>query len=185
MAWAFGSGNRVLIVHARVFRPPSCLILAARLPAADRPNFLVLVADDPGRTGSPRWAIRSCKPRTSTRSRRAASLPHARLLLLPICVVSRTEMMTGPSPLGRDGGTAVLSGGQTTWPEAFREACYETWHVGKWHVSGRPSQRGYTRLQHYTTRGLVRRRRGKILEVRPDRPPRCAGDGLHRLDFPE
>ena len=30
------------------------------------------------------------------------------------------------------------------WAEALRRSGYKTWHVGKWHVSGRPSNRGYT-----------------------------------------
>ncbi|MDF1657098.1 MAG: sulfatase-like hydrolase/transferase [Verrucomicrobiales bacterium] len=65
----------------------------------------------------------------------------------PICVVSRAEILTGQHGWenGIDGTRgATLRGDPTFWPEAFREAGYETFHVGKWHVSGRPSAYGYT-----------------------------------------
>lgn len=65
----------------------------------------------------------------------------------PICVVSRAEILTGQHGWenGIDGTRgSTLRGDPTFWPEAFREAGYETFHVGKWHVSGRPSDYGYT-----------------------------------------
>lgn len=65
----------------------------------------------------------------------------------PICVVSRSEMLTGR--LGWENGVTGLRGGKfrpdlTFWAGALRDGGYETWHVGKWHVGGRPSTRGYT-----------------------------------------
>jgi arylsulfatase A-like enzyme len=65
----------------------------------------------------------------------------------PICVVSRSEMLTGRH--GWENGVMGFRGNKfqpdiTYWAEALRDGGYETWHVGKWHVSGRPSTRGYS-----------------------------------------
>ncbi|MDF1862986.1 MAG: sulfatase-like hydrolase/transferase [Verrucomicrobiales bacterium] len=65
----------------------------------------------------------------------------------PICVVSRSEMITGRH--GWENGVTGFRGAkfapeQTFWAEALHKGGYETWHVGKWHVSGRPSTRGYS-----------------------------------------
>lgn len=121
-----------------------CLILAARLPAADRPNFLVLVADDLRPDGIA--ALGNPVVQTPHLDALAArSLVFTRAFCsYPICVVSRTEMMTGRHHWEDRGDGGPFGEGRTTWPEAFRDAGYETWHVGKWHISGRPSQRGYT-----------------------------------------
>jgi len=64
----------------------------------------------------------------------------------PICNVSRAEMLTGRHAWengvdGRRGGT--FKRGQTFWAEAFRDAGYRTCTVGKWHVPGRPADRGF------------------------------------------
>lgn len=67
----------------------------------------------------------------------------------PICVVSRAEILTGQHGWqnGIDGNPgAILQGTPVFWPEAFRDAGYETFHLGKWHVSGHPSAYGYTEV---------------------------------------
>ncbi len=67
----------------------------------------------------------------------------------PICVVSRAEILTGQQGWenGIDGRRgATLRGEPTFWPETFRDAGYETFHIGKWHVSGRPTAYGYTEV---------------------------------------
>lgn len=121
-----------------------CLSFVSPALSIDRPNLLVLVADDLRPDGIA--ALGNPLVETPHLDALAArSLVFTRAFCsYPVCVVSRTEMMTGRHHWEhrRDGGP--FREGQTTWPQAFRDAGYETWQVGKWHVSGRPSQRGYT-----------------------------------------
>lgn len=65
----------------------------------------------------------------------------------PICVSSRAEILTGTR--GFDNGVCPPFSSQFAddvplWPAVLRDAGYQTWYVGKWHTSGRPSTRGYT-----------------------------------------
>lgn len=65
----------------------------------------------------------------------------------PLCVPSRAEILTGCSGF-RNGilpdYSDQLNPKVALWPETLRAAGYHTWYVGKWHTTGRPSQRGYT-----------------------------------------
>lgn len=122
-----------------------CLILAVPLPAADRPNVLILVADDLRPDGIA--ALGNSAVQTPNLDALAArSLVFSRAFCsYPICHVSRSEMLSGRhhwENLGKGG----FAEGIVFWPQAFREAGYETWHIGKWHVSGRPHDRGYTEV---------------------------------------
>lgn len=122
-----------------------CLILASPLPIEGRPNVLVLVADDLrpdgiAALGNPVVHTPNLDALT------ARSLVFNRAFCsYPICHVSRSEMLSGRhhwENLGKGG----FAEGIVFWPQAFREAGYETWHIGKWHVSGRPHDRGYSEV---------------------------------------
>jgi len=132
------------------------LLLAAPL-AAKPPNILFLLADDMrpdciGALGNPHIDT----PNLDRLAAEGMSFTRA-TCSYPICVVSRAEMLTGRHGWrnGVDGySSRRFEPDLTFWPEAFRDAGYATWHVGKWHVSGRPSTRGYTDLAgHFSSGG--------------------------------
>jgi arylsulfatase A-like enzyme len=115
--------------------------------AAPRPNILFLLADDMrpdamGVSGNPRIStphLNALAARGMTFTRVTCSYP--------ICVVSRTELITGRHGWDKGGDPVPL------WTETLRDAGYETWHVGKWHLGGRPSLRGFSDVAGHFTGG--------------------------------
>ena len=133
------------LVSALLLAPCSLPQAAAEPP----PNILFLLADDMrsdciSALGNPRIDT----PNLDALVARGMTFTRA-TCSYPICVVSRAEMLTGMH--GWENGIAGRSGSKPAadaswWPQTFADAGYETWHVGKWHVSGRPSTRGYTEV---------------------------------------
>lgn len=123
---------------------------APESPHPRKPNVLFILSDDQrpdtiGALGNSR--IRT--PHLDRLVREGTAFTRA-VCPNPLCVPSRVEILTGCSGF-RNG---VLPGYRnrldprlTLWPEAMRQAGYLTWHIGKWHVAGRPSARGYTESQ--------------------------------------
>lgn len=123
---------------------PSALTAAEPADRARRPNVLLIVSDDqrPDTIRALGNAVietphLDALVRAGTVFTRAVS-PN------PICVCSRAEIITGCT--GFKNG--VLDSGKlnpqlTRWPQAMRDSGYHTWHVGKWHVTGRPRDNGY------------------------------------------
>lgn len=116
------------------------LALAGPALAAPRPNVVLIVSDDQrpdtiAALGQP--AIHT--PALDALARRGTVLA-GMTCAFPLCVPSRTELLTG-----RTYARAVAPGASQppTLAESLRTAGYHTWHVGKWHVAGRPGTRGY------------------------------------------
>lgn len=112
---------------------------------AQRPNVLVLVADDMrpdaiAALGHPQVKT----PHLDALVRAGVSFRRASCAN-PLCVPSRAEMLSGRTSF-RNGffakGSLSLDG-PPTWAETMRRGGYRTYYVGKWHTSGRPSTRGY------------------------------------------
>ncbi len=122
--------------------------------ADDRPNVVILVADDlgfadPGYRGSP--------IETPTIDRLAAEgVELDRFYVSPICSPTRAALMTGRDPLRLGVAFGVVlpwdSGGVHTderfMSEAFQQAGYQTAIVGKWHLGHaqqvfHPNARGF------------------------------------------
>ncbi len=123
------------------------VLIGASCVDAKPPNILFLISDDQradtiAAFGNPRIQT----PHLDSLVRRGVSFTRA-VCANPICVASRAEILTGNSGF-RNGILAIrgqqMKKGMPSWPRTLREAGYETWYVGKWHTTGRPSAWGYT-----------------------------------------
>ena len=123
-------------------------------PEAERPNIVILVADDLG------WADVGYRgsdiqtPNLDRLAREGARLE--RFYATPICTPTRAALMTGRDPIKLGAAYAGFQPWQNSgvspdehfMPESFRAAGYETAMIGKWHL-GRtieahtPNARGF------------------------------------------
>ncbi len=123
------------------------MVSGGTLVAAERPNILFLFADDM------RPDCISALGNSQIRTPNLDELVERGLTFTratcsyPICMVSRAELLTGRHgwEIGVDrNGRVTGDPAAVDWAEALRRGGYNTWHVGKWHASGRPSSRGYS-----------------------------------------
>ena len=124
-------------------------ICSCSVSRAERPNILLLLADDMRPDCIAALGNDVIKtPNLDRLVKRGMTFTRA-TCSYPICVVSRAEMLTGMH--GWENGYTGMRGGKlredvTFWGDALRAAGYETWYVGKWHTSGRPANRGYDKV---------------------------------------
>lgn len=140
---------------------PLLLAFAADAPAAG-PNILLLMADDLG------WndiGYNGGEIRTPAIDRLAAEgLRLDRYYAFPFCTPTRVAMMTGRSPIRFGMERPIIDRGglpleETTLGEIFREAGYQTWYTGKWHLGHEkraylPNERGWDHSYGSLTGGL-------------------------------
>ncbi len=180
--------------------PLLCIALAVLLPvsvpAAEKPNVLVILADDQG------WGDLSVHGNTNLSTPNIDSLARdgalfERFYVCPVCSPTRAEFLTGRYH-PRGGVWNVSTGGERldldekTIADAFKAAGYATALFGKWHNGTQypyhPNARGFDEFYGFTSghwgdyfspplehNGQLVARRG-IHHRRPDRPR----DGVHR-----
>ncbi len=112
--------------------------------SAQRPNILLLVADD--QRPDTISALGNRHTQTTNLDelvRRGTSFTRA-TCAHPLCYPSRAELLTGCT--GFRNGTfseLKLNPGIPLWSQTMKDAGYRTCYVGKWHTAGRPSKIGY------------------------------------------
>jgi len=140
------------------------LLFSPLLQAAGKPNVVIILADDLG------WkdvGYNDSEIRTPNLDRLAAEgVRLGNFYVQPTCSPTRTALMTGQSPLRHGilrpiGKTAMGSVDLNTRlvPEYFREAGYQTFMVGKWHLGHArkemlPMARGFDHVYGNYTGGI-------------------------------
>jgi arylsulfatase A-like enzyme len=126
-------------------------LLPPRAEAADKPNVVVILADDQG------WGDLSANGNTNLRTPHVDSLARGgakfdRFFVQPVCSPTRAEFLTGRwHPRGGVHGVSTgaerLDLDERTVAEAFKAAGYATGCFGKWHNGSQypyhPNARGF------------------------------------------
>ena len=111
----------------------------------DPPNFVIIVTDNQRLDTIAALGNPVIKTPNLDRLVRGGTT-FTRAVAYPLCTPSRTEMITGCSALR----TGVMGFSQRPpkslafWPATMHRSGYETWHIGKWHIVGEPSEYGYS-----------------------------------------
>src|SRR5213592_3012281 len=115
----------------------AAILFAARAPAAERPNVVVILADDQG------WGDLSVHGNTNLSTPHIDSLARdgalfERFYVQPVCSPTRAEFLTGRyhsrgGVRGVSTGQERLNTDEKTLADAFKAASYATGAFGKWH----------------------------------------------------
>lgn len=147
-----------------------------RSGARQRPNILLLVADDMAHTdlgiaGHP--LVRT--PNLDRLASGGVRFTHA-FTPNPICEPSRAALLTG-----QDSWTngciffgVPIRKSSPLWPRLLADAGYVTFYTGKWHNDGRPSVRGFTSGANVFRGGMGDHAHLPVLEFGSEKPPQTA-----------
>ena len=125
----------------------------AAATAADRPNFLVIVADDMGFADAGCYGGEIATPNLDALAE--GGLRFTQFYNTSRCWPTRAALLTGyyPQQIRRDGMPGADrssfggSGKRPPWArlvaDRLREAGYRSYHSGKWHVDGHPLDNGF------------------------------------------
>ena len=138
-------------------------LLGAAAAAGERPNVVVIVADDQG------YGDLSCHGNPVLKTPHmdrlhADSVRFTDFHVAPMCTPTRGQLMTGRDAM-KNGATAVCEGRSMmrndlpTMADIFRASGYATGHFGKWHLGDslphRPQDRGFQSTLHHPAWGIT------------------------------
>ncbi len=132
-----------------------CLTWAAHCRSADSPpNFLIIIADDMGFSDAGCYGGEIATPNLDSLA--VGGLRFTQFYNTARCWPTRSALITGyyPQQIRRDSmpgapGGFGAGGKRPAWArtiaEILRPAGYRTYHSGKWHIDGEPTQNGFDR----------------------------------------
>ena len=129
-----------------------CVSLFAITPvlAAERPNVLLIMADDLGFSDLGCYGGEIQTPHLDSLA--VGGLRYTQFYNTGRCWPTRASLMTGyyPQSVRRDTVPGVRSGGRGVRPEWAPLLCkplksegYRAYHTGKWHLDGKPIETGF------------------------------------------
>lgn len=126
-------------------------VLAETSPLeAQRPNILLIVADDLGLGDLGSFNTASVAPTPNIDALAARGMRFSRFYTDSTCSASRASLLTGQSParLGFHPVARGVAPDVTTLPDWLRAQGYSTHHVGKWHIGelnaeAKPAAQGF------------------------------------------
>lgn len=156
-----------MVTHfpTRLVQLPAVVVLlvcsTCQIGAGQRPNFLVIIADDMGFSDAGCYGSEIATPNLDSLAE--GGLRFTQFYNTARCWPTRAALLTGyyPQQVRRDGmpgaprkfgGGGVRPEWAQTVAEYLRPAGYRTYHSGKWHVDGEPTQNGFD-LSDPTSRG--------------------------------
>ncbi len=128
------------------------------------PNIVLIVADDLGWNDVGYHGSQNRTPRIDALAEKGVKLE--RFYAYPMCNPTRRALLTGRSSVAIQGmaAEAGLANGHLplelgTMPELFREAGYQTYMTGKWHLGNQhvnyfPTHRGFDSFLGFTNAGI-------------------------------
>ncbi len=127
------------------------LLTSPAIAADKKPNILFLLADDQ-RADTIRALAgneRIHTPNLDALAARGMSFSRA-TCSYPICWMSRSEIMSGMHGWEHKQSRGIVFNENTMfWAGTFKQAGYDTWYVGKWHVNTTPTKAGYNKVAGY------------------------------------
>jgi len=132
-----------------------CLGCAAPPQESSPPNFLIILADDMGYSDAGSYGGEIATPNLDSLAE--GGLRFTNFYNTARCWPTRAALLTGyyPQQIRRDGMPGVdrrsfgSRGVRPEWarlfPERLRQLGYRSYHSGKWHIDGKPTENGFDR----------------------------------------
>lgn len=138
------------------------------------PNVLIILADDMGYSDAGCFGSEIKTPNLDLLA--SEGLRFTQFYNTARCWPTRAALMTGyyPQQVRRDTVPGIPSGGRGTrpaWapllPELLRQAGYRSYHTGKWHIDGMPTQSGFDRSYYLQDQGRFFNPKRHYLDDKP------------------
>jgi arylsulfatase A-like enzyme len=127
--------SAMLVSIALLYSLQLQIFAADSLESTDRPNIILIMADDVGYECFGCYGSEQYKtPVIDSLARRGMRFDHC--YSQPLCTPSRVKMMTGLSNVRNYVAFSIMDPGQKTIGHYFRESGYETVIAGKWQLLG-------------------------------------------------